>query len=401
MTDKIFDLTQQGGVGRQPVTNAGRVGYNFRLDQDALESRKRKGAVGSLWPTASMEDKVFFVLPRDICLAEKKRPTRKQTDGMMTVWSVLNGIRADSLRQLIESHTFAGIAGGQGAVFDTIGNNPRWPEFAGIVGGLYTIINNGPDRIMNGQLVYWDIPASWAVFDKELGLRDPKRVTELGRRDSYRITATTRPYKPSSQGATATALRDAIRSSFSSSATSDYDTAGSVTDQAAMRLKWAALQISVNAVEAMLSSGLVKFDPEAVGDEGARRENARAWGALRKTTRENYITKIACGIGCRRTQGTGNDLFRMKDAKGEDMTVKKHICDLLTFDSMLVGYTDGTTIPSGNKGEVVRNQESTIKDLLSGIAQANHYVGDRIFCKALSPAAPGKEFDAIFGHYRQ
>jgi hypothetical protein len=389
MTDNFFDITQQGGVGRQPITNAGRVGYNFRLDQDDLESRKRKGASGSLWPNASMEDKSFWVLPRDICLAKKQRPLRKQTDGMMTVFSVLNGIRSNGMshRQLIESLTFGGIAGGQGAKFDTQGNEPRHPEFAGIVGGLYTIVNNGPERIMNGQSVYWDVPLPGV------------ESTELGRRDSRRITPLTRPYKPSSQAVTARAISDAIRQSYSSD-NNNTDTAGSVTDQAAMRLKWAALQISVNATEALLASGLVKVDPEVFGANGerARRDNAASWNALRKSTRESYITNVAAGIGCRRMQGSGDDLFKMP---GTNTTVKKHICDLLTFDTQLLSYTDGETIPTGNKGEVMRNQESAIKDLLSSVTQATHFVSDRIFCKALTPAAPGKEFDAVFGHYRQ
>lgn len=392
MTDQLFDLTQQGGVGRQPITNAGRVGYNFRLDQDDLESRKKQGASESLWPNASMEDKSFWVLPRDICLAKKQRPLRKQTDGMMTVFSVLNGIRSNGMshRQLIESLTFGGIAGGQGAKFDTQGNEPRHPEFAGIVGGLYTIVNNGPERIMNGQSVYWDIPLPGV------------ESAELGRRDSRRITPLTRPYKPSVQSVTARALSDAFRQSYTAD-NSAANAAESVTDQAAQRLKWAVLQISLNATEALLASGLVKFDPNVFGSNGeqARSENATLWRKQGKSTRENFITKVATGIGCRRMQGARNDTADLFKMPGTSTTVRKHICDLLTFDTQLLSYTDGETIPTGNKGEVVRNQESVIKELLSSVTQANHFVSDRIFCKALTPAAPGKEFDAVFGHYRQ
>lgn len=391
MTDKFFDHTQHGGVGRQPITNIGRVAYNFRVDQDDIEQRKRRGAAGSMWPTVSLEDKNFWILPRDICLAKKQRQKRKQTDGMMTVFSVLNGFRSDGMthRQLVESLTFGGIAGGQGAKFDTTGNEPRHPEFVGIVGGLYTIVNNGPERITNGQNVYWDIPEP----NTESG--------PLGRRTATRITAITRPYVPSKQAVTARAVRDAINNSFTATVTGAADaSAASVTDQAAMRFKWAALQISVNALSAMLESGLVQYDAAVLGPDGedARQRNAAAWQRVGKSERETFLAGVAAGIGCRRMQADSKDLIQMPR---KNKTVKQHICNLLTFEksAMLCDYTDGEALPPGPKGELARNQESAIKDILVAVEQANHFVVDRVFCKALTPAAPGKEFVGIFAHY--
>lgn len=388
MTDQLFDLTQQGGVGRQPITNVGRVAYNLRLDQNEFETRKRRGAAGSLWPSASLEDKNFWILPRDICLTKKQRVKRKETDGMMTVFSVLNGIRSDGMshRQLIESMTFGAIAGGQGAKFDTTGNEPRHPEFVGIVGGLYTIVNNGPERITNGQQVFWDLP--------EAGI-DVGRAAELNRRGPQRITAFTRPYMPSKHTVTARNIKAAINKSHGASLVQT-----SVTDQAAMRFKNVALHMVVNSMEALLSSGLVSFNREALNDSAVREQNAAAWRKEKRDNGASALTTVAKGIGCRKMGGGAEAAYMMP---GTGMSVKKYICDLLTYDdgARLARLADGGNIPSGDSGEMLRNQEACIKDLLVGVEQANRFVTDRIFCKALTPAAPGKEFVGVFAHYRQ
>ena len=374
MTDQLFDYEQAGGAGRQPVTNVGRVGYNFRLAQDVLEKRKRTGAANSMWPNANMEDTSFAVLPRDICLTERQLPLRRQTDGMMVVFSSLNGMNTagKSRREVIESLAFAGVAGGQGAKFDTRGMEPRHPEFAGIVGGLYTITNNGTDRISNGDKVYWDIPADGASSS-----------TELGRRGSRRIVPFTRPYRPSTEGVTARALCAAIRTKTKSR--------DSAIDQGAKHLKWATAQITTNAVRVMLDSGLVAYSPGALDTKAVRQRNIAVWDRVPVDDRETFITRVAAGLGC-------NEMNSSTEAWGEEATKKMH--KLLIFDTKLRQHEDGSTLPMNHAGALLRNQESTVKDLVNGLSQATHFVTDRIFCKALTPAAPGKQFDAVFGHYR-
>lgn len=386
MTDLNLDLIQQGGVGRQPITNAGRVAVNVYLDQDALEERKEKGTRDSPWPNANLDDKSFYIFQRDICLSKKRRPTRKASNNRIEVFAVLNGLQSEGMthRQMIEAHTFSCIAGGQGAIFDTSGNNARWPNFAGVVGGLLTLVNTGPERIMNGDLFYWDFPA-------------PGAEATMHRRESKRITPILRPYRASKQAATARAVCESVRNSFSSSAT-DTSTMqhGSPTDQAALRLKWAMLQLSVNAIAAALKSGVVQFSPDAATNATTRATNAAAYSRAGASAQEEFLAKIATGIGCRRTKD-GSDKIQMP---GSSVSLKQELCNLLTFDEKLCGYVDGTSVPSGPKGELLRNQESVVKDLLASVAEAQNFVLSRIIGKAMGPAAGGMEFDALIGHNR-
>ncbi len=387
MTDGFFDLTQDATTGRQPITNAGRVAYNLRLDQDDLEDRKMRGPKDSLWPGLSTEDRTQWVLPRDICLMYKRRAGRRQGDGMMNVWSTLNGAgrAGQTHREFIESVSFAGLAGGQGAIFDTTGKNPRYPEFAGVLGGLMTVMNNGIDRISNGQKVYWDIPAP--------GSED----SYLNRRSPDRLTAVLRPYKPNSHKITANAVAEALRSPPSETG----DAGRSVSEDAAIAFKRFVMQMTVNAFEAFLSSGLVALDTAALGTDDraarARAKNSKDWRKLSPTAREGHITRVARTLGCRNVRDpAGNSQVDMPHLPGKSL--RRYVCDLLTGDTMLIGL-DGGTVPSGDPGEVLCNQKSSVADMIAGAATAESYITRRIIGTALTPAQPTKEFDMVLGHY--
>ena len=387
MTDGYFDLTQDATTGRQPITNAGRVAYNLRLDQDDLEDRKSRGPKDSLWPGLNTEDRSQWVLTRDICLAYKRRAGRRQGDGMMTVFSTLNGAgrAGQTHREFIESVSFAGLAGGQGAIFDTTGKNPRYPEFAGVLGGLMTVMNNGTDRISNGQKVYWDIPAP--------GSED----SYLSRRSPDRLTAVLRPYKPGSHKVTAKAVAEALRKPPSESNSSGRP----VSEDAAIAFKRFAMQMTVNAFEALLSSGLVKLDEAALGTSdraaAARVANAADWHDLTHNAREGHITRVARTLGCRNVRDpAGNSQVDMPHIAGKSL--RRYICDLLTGDTALIRL-EGGTVPSGDKGEILCNQKSSVADMIAGAATAESYITRRIVGTALTPAQPKKEFDMVLGHY--
>ena len=57
------------------------------------------------------------------------------------------------------------------------------------------------------------------------------------------------------------------------------------------------------------------------------------------------------------------------------------------------------TLPTGIRGEIIKNQRSAISDLFAGINSANRFVTRRIFAKAMSPAEPGKDMDVNMGRY--
>lgn len=337
MTDSLFDITQQGGVGKQPITNVGRVVYNLQLDQDGLEQRKHEGAHNTEWPTASMEDRSFWVLPREICLATKIKTTGRRRGGvgsnMITAFSALNGMKG-SRSAIIENLTFAGIAGGQGAKFDTKGNEPRHPEFTGIFGGLYTICNNGPDRIQNGDLVYWDIPPATTPAQYR------RNASQTGR-----VTAICKPYRPSENKASAKVLKERMKNSLNRSG---YDPKTNKLDGAADALM------------------LFAFSCMLMG------------------------AKLAS------TTATLQTLARELQKDGSD--TRKVAIKHLTGDTALFGMEPNMSLV---EKQANLNQQSALDDAIAGMEQGSQYVTDRIFCKALTPASANGEFVATFGHYRQ
>jgi len=348
MTDALFDITQQGGVGRQPVTNVGRVVYNLQLDQDDLEQRKHRGAHDTLWPQASMEDRSFWVLPREICLAQKIKSIGRRRGGvqgnMISAFSSLNGIRGER-DEIIENLTFVGVAGGPGAKFDTKGNEPRFPEFTGILGGLYTITNNGPDRIQNGDLVYWDLPPATALARNH---RDPNQ--------NGRVTAVTKPYRPSENKASARVLERRMRRSIDQSQKHKYDPKTNKLDGAADALMHFAF-----------SCILI----------GAKIHRAQGW----------TVEDLAARLG-------------MITGRPADEDIQKLAVEHLTADSLLFARPTGRDYNPVEK-ELNSHQQSALDDAIAAMEQGSQYVTDRIFCKALTPASANGEFVATFGHYRQ
>jgi len=338
MTDSLFDITQQGGVGKQPITNVGRVVYNLQLDQDGLEQRKHEGAHNTLWPSASMEDRSFWVLPREICLATKIRTTGRRRGGvssnMITAFSALNGMKG-SKSGIIENLTFAGIAGGQGAKFDTKGNEPRHPEFTGIFGGLYTICNNGPDRIQNGDLVYWDIPPATNRSQYR------RNASQTGR-----VTAICKPYRPSENKASASVLKERMNNSLNRSG---YDPKTNKLDGAADALMTFAFSCMLMGAKL----GATERDLERLARD-----------LQSDSTSDNRKAAIQHLTG-------GTELFE----RSQNMSSVKSQANL--------------------------NQQAALDDAIAGMEQGSQYVTDRIFCKALTPASAGGEFVATFGHYRQ
>ena len=66
----------------------------------------------------------------------------------------------------------------------------------------------------------------------------------------------------------------------------------------------------------------------------------------------------------------------------------------------LVALSQGSrTVPSGNPGEIVRNQAQCLPDLIAGVAKADFFVKRRIIGEALTPFDPGREGDMILRHY--
>ena len=83
--------------------------------------------------------------------------------------------------------------------------------------------------------------------------------------------------------------------------------------------------------------------------------------------------------------------------------IRTYFINLLAGDDdkhRLVALVEGRQCcPSGNPGEIVRNQRACLGDLIAGVAKADHFIRRRIIGTALTPVDPGKEGDIILGHY--
>lgn len=392
MTDQLFDIHQSGGPGRSPITPAGRVAYNVRLDQKALERRKVRKDRGC-YPGASTDDSAFFVLPRDLLLTEVRRAGRRSGDGLIPVFSVLNGAGTQEMSyvEFIEGHAFAGFSSQQTVAFSTTGKSPRNPEFATVLGGLVTVWNTGGTRIENGQKLYWDVP----MFGTN--------VTERHRRESHRITPILRAYDPAKQGITARTVIDAMRDRRPRSSSSDEPV--TVPKQAAIAIKSAAVSIALNTFDMLLSSGLVQFDQVALGNDdqaaAQRIANAGMWRRqLTARAREGHITRVAGWLGSKRVNDASGVKLRVPHL---NEPIRSYFVNLLAGDDddhRLIALTEGRrSVPSGNAGEIVRNQRACVQDLIAGVAKADHFVKRRILGTALTPSDPGKEGDIVLGHY--
>ena len=352
MTDQLFDITQSGGVGRQPVTNVGRVVYNLMLDQDDCEHRKHVGASNTLWPDVSMEDRSFWVLPREICLSKKIKNAGRRRGGvssnMIMAFSCLNGLQGTQ-SDIIENLTFAGVAGGPGVKFDTRGNEPRHPEFTGILGGLYTITNNGPNRIQNGDLVYWDLP------DSTRGVPHRRNPSQVGR-----VTAVCKPYRPSENKASAAVLKERVMRS--------------VEEPSKFQPKTNKLDGAAEALMHFAFSGML------IG--------AKLHGAVAQD-----IEVLARGLGMLDSRAA-DPRTRAADPRTRAAAIR-----LLAAKAPIFATEEERQ--SSAKKQINLMQKSVLNDAIAAMEQGSQYVTDRIFCKALTPASANSEFVATFGHYRQ
>ena len=384
MTDGYFDLHNQGSVVKRPITNAGRVAGNGRLAQSEYEDRQAVGAANSPYPFSDMSDTSFRMLPREVALAYKTRSFTSGSDGLVNVFSVLNGVGHDgkSLKQLRGELTFAGLVGSDGAIYDTEGNYPANPDVALILGGTTTIVNTGNQYIRNGDYIMWDLP-------------EPSAASASSTRDR-RILVSTLPYRPSEQGPTASAIIEHMKTR---GAPRDTPLGGACSS-----LRNFVRIIAVMALKAFLSSGLVAFDNAAFGITPAartRREaNAAAWDALGDRVQEGHLLRVARALRAAdiRDMDQSSELRVQAGARG--LALSTYLDSMLIGMTPLVNRTEGSNaIPSGDAGTLLRGQLGVLDNLLAGIHQAQEHTRSRVFCRAITPAAPGQPLDVNVGAY--
>jgi len=386
MGDEFFPLNNVGASVRRPITNAGYIPVNLRLDQENIDRRLDCNVQNTLYPSSKMSPMLFAALPREVALMTKAAMLPHGADGVVPAFTVLNAIgEGKTRRQVIEAHSFAGLVGSQGAVYDNTGSSPRWPDFSAKIGGIETIINTGTERIMNGERVYWDFP--------------PEGSAQTGTRDG-RILVAIRPYRPSVMQPTADAIKLAMcterRQRRGVEATPISDATVAITNFSAT--------LAVAALDMYLSSGLVRVDQVALGSGeaaiAARRQNAAEWAGVSADQRERHFVRVARAL---RVEGVSSDggVAEIHIQRGDRR------CKMSTYLAACVaGYnpcirrTPGLNgIPSGDMGALLTAQLSSLESLLKGTERAGDYVKSRIFAKMLTPMNPGEAGDCNLGAY--
>ncbi|KKL47890.1 hypothetical protein LCGC14_2331000, partial [marine sediment metagenome] len=315
------------------------------------------------------------------------------------VFSTLNGYghKSDQIFQIIEQLEFRGLAGGQGANIDSTGKNPQI-DLALVQGGVNTITNTGPDRILNGDLIYWSVP--------------PKdHPWERGRRGSERMVLHTLPYKPESDELSEDTLYKLLIKNNMSYLVNDKNMdARWPIMEGAKNLQQAIMQISLNALHTFLVSGIVTVAPNYT-DVKVRAKNTNRYTSPQNLERRiDFLRLIGSSLGIKdlekfKLKDDPKFTFRPNPPKSDTITTLSEFAMEVYFGkknyALLAPLSEGTrTLPTGIKGALIKNQISANSDIFAAIGKTNDFTKRRIFAKANTPADPGKEMDIILGHYK-
>jgi hypothetical protein len=394
MTDAWFDLSNNGSVVTHPVTKAGLIPANARLAGDHIEDRLLHGAHHTLWPNANMDRQRFGALPDEVALSPIRGSPASHGDGLYPVFSVLNGLgcAGETWLEIVESHAFGGLVGSQGAKFGDGASSVVSPDVAMQLGGLSTIVNTGTETIFNGDRLYWDIPKPGEV---------PSYTTD----NSGRIRVAVRPYRPSEQRVTAAAILHRLVTGGRARAADRGDIAKNETPiaDATVAITRFVRTMAVMSLDMFLASGLVAFDPIAIGVDGVaaarRAQNAKRWMQEPEGKREDVMVRVARalrvpdvrdphGIAAIHVQHAGNSALHT------------YLGALFACEKSLVAPVEGSNnVPSGDKGALFCAQRSALEELLAGVTKANEFVTRRIFATAISVMQPGHAGDVNIGSY--
>ncbi len=402
MTDRFNDINAVGNLGRNTTTPAGRVAINGHIDQVEFENRKQKIKKGKTFYGGPTDDQAFVIYPRDLCVQRKAYASLKNIHKAHAafVFSTVNGFGADTdkLYELVEQLQFQGLAGGQGAKYDSTGESPE-VDLALVQGGLNTITNTGRSRISNGDLIYWTLP-------------DPKDPYEKGRRGSERMVLQTMPYDFKLDSLSENTLYKLIIDHTLQYPNKNIDPKWPIME-GAKNLQQAIMQIYLDALHTFLVSGLIVLEPGII--DGADSKQRRVKNASQYTNpkslnmRTENLRKIGAALGIRDLMKPKENIkinFKPDPSSNHkrETTLSEYAMEVFfakRSDALLVPLEDGTAhLPSGFRGVIIKGQKAALSDMFTAITKTNDFIKKRIFAKAVSPAEPSKDFDMIMGHYK-
>ncbi len=399
MTDRFADINSIGESGRNPITNAGRVAINGHVNEEEIIERKDNYTDQTTLFPGPTEDTDFAIYPRELCIEEKIPLSGTRNRHKMHAPYVLSVVNAgfkkgEAIWAVTERLDFRGIAGGQGAKYDSDGQSPEI-DLALVQGGLSTLRNTGPKRIPNNTWIYWSLP-------------DPKSPYDRGIRGSTRQPYWTMPYEPKLDRLSEYTLAYLM----SNPAVAMSKNAGNFDQQyrfpiqdAAVLMREVVAQIYLDALHTFLTSGLVRLDAGAFENARTRAQNAISYTSNR-TTRTNILRLVGAALGVRDVQRKSTDpkiTFRPDPASETETTLGAFAVDVFLARkdyALMVPLTAGTrAVPTGDSGNLLRNQTGVLSDLFAAINRGNEFTTRRIFAKTMSPAEPGKEMDVLLQRY--
>ena len=393
MTDLFSDINSEGGIGRSPITQAGRVATNGHLDENEILERKDRLRQRTSLFTGLEDDPSFSIFRREICLqlkTNRNHVRNRYKFNAAYILSTLNGAfkKTDKVWEAIEQLEFQGLAGGQGAKYDSSYNNPEI-DVSLVRGGMITMVNTGPKKIQNGDHVYWTLP-------------DPENPYQKESRGKYRILPQTLPYDTKLDIFTETSLREMITEKNYTE--SDIDSRYPILE-GIKNFKQVIMQIHLNALHTFLMSGIVVIDEEALEFDKKDKRNAN-----RRTyqDREGILIRIAKQLELRDMANSYTKDSKIKFNPFPENTERE--IDLIDYamkillaqerNSFLLPLDEASdAVPAGPRGTIIKNQRSLLSDFFSSVNSVTEFTRKRIFGKAISPADPQKEFDIYLGKY--
>jgi len=382
MTDVTLDLLQRGASGDNPITQAGRVIYNLRVDSDEFAKRKAESAPLYGGGIDDKDVQIFARMPvfRTVTDYDDHHPTLA-SDGAVPVWSVLNraGRAGQTLEEFLGGIELVGVAGGDGGRNSSDGAGVRGQDMSGVIGGLVTIINTGPKTIRNGDVIIMHFP-------------NPASATpNTAIKGSPQIVPQTVPWDPLTDRLNVRALRRALTEPR------HLHHFRSPNHRAAALVRKAASSLAVLVLDALLAAGVVVLGD--IGVTAAGQAARAAAGAAWRAAGEPRTRALAVLAKALRAPSFGNDraaTYRFFTVG--DRTLVAHLAHLLSGDVPLVAAGAEGRAPPGDLGVLFENQFSLLEVIrMVGLADLkNHH--RFVLGRALSPGGPGKDLDILLGN---
>ena len=414
MSDGAFDINAIPGTGRNPVSEPGHVASNAHLDKNEVLERQGRAQRNTTRYPGPTDDNAFKIMPREICLSFNdwrggaRRHGRQERASF--VLSTLNGAfrPGDNLAAMMQRLQFAGLAGGDGATFDSTGQTDR-VDLAVVRGGLITMRNTGTKRIENGALIYWSLP------DPD---RRPPARAGINKCDP-RLLVHSMPYEPKLDQLSETTLRKLFARPPGSASFPGTGAAGAGGGnnnweearrwplvEGAQNLRAVVMQSTLNALHVFLMSGIVRLDVEALVNANQRATNTKRYQAQDPQQRAELFSTVGVALGVsglKKTERHQPITFAPVATSKTETSLAQFAADVFLAEKAsahLFPLLDGThALPAGEPGKILRGQMSALSTLFASVVGANHFTTRRIFAKAITPADPGDDMDVLLGKY--